>query len=233
MNSNTINTQNQANNAGVPPEPPKAPQKAGGKTDIKALRRSSTSASFELVQEDDDLGVSVFRESLGNGKVVVKAFSGKRKKPDFHYIFRDLERANRYVAEWYIGIQASEKRKASCRAARKSAMAKPQTTLCVGDVLMASWGYDQTNVDYYQVTKLIGKRTVEIRAISKETKDVAWMQGECVPRKNHFIGEPMRRRVNESGSVKVMSWGVWAHKEENLNVGGMEIFTPRHWTSYA
>ena len=38
----------------------------------------------------------------------------------------------------------------------------------IGDVFVESWGYDQTNVDFYQVTRVMPK-SVEIRAIHGKT----------------------------------------------------------------
>ena len=35
-------------------------------------------------------------------------------------------------------------------------------TLKVGDVLYCSWGYAQTNVDYFKVSEVIGKRIIII-----------------------------------------------------------------------
>lgn len=32
----------------------------------------------------------------------------------------------------------------------------------IGDIFYSSWGYDQTNVDYYKVKKLIGKASVQL-----------------------------------------------------------------------
>ena len=35
----------------------------------------------------------------------------------------------------------------------------------VGDVFSCSWGYDQTNVDFFQVIKIVGKNSVRIREV--------------------------------------------------------------------
>ena len=105
--------------------------------------------------------------------------------------------------------------------------------LVVGDVLVASWGYDQTNYDYYQVTRLVGKRSVEIRELARAAAETGFLQGDCVPVKGKFKGEPMVKRVNENGSVKVMSWGVYARKKESFKVGDIEIFKPDNYTAYA
>lgn len=41
----------------------------------------------------------------------------------------------------------------------------------VGDILTSSWGYDQTNVDFYQVERLAGKTMVEVREIAAQMVD--------------------------------------------------------------
>ena len=38
----------------------------------------------------------------------------------------------------------------------------------VGDVFSMSWGYEQTNVDFYQVTELVGEQSVRIIHVSPE-----------------------------------------------------------------
>ena len=59
-----------------------------------------------------------------------------------------------------------------------------------GDILYSSWGYDQTNIDYYQVTKRSGRR-VYLQPLTGEieTDDILAMQGRCVP------GEPKPKQV--------------------------------------
>ena len=39
--------------------------------------------------------------------------------------------------------------------------------LKVGDILYSSWGYDQTNIDFYQVTA-VGVHSVKIREIEQK-----------------------------------------------------------------
>ena len=42
----------------------------------------------------------------------------------------------------------------------------------VGDVLESSWGYEQTNIDLYQVIALNGKSMVTVRAINLPVKEM-------------------------------------------------------------
>ena len=99
--------------------------------------------------------------------------------------------------------------------------------------MVAAWGYDQTNYNYYQVTRLVGKYSVEIRELCQQLQQTGCLEGDCVPVKNQFAGEPMIKRVNEYGAVKVRSWGVYARKKESIKIGDMEIFKPDHYTAYA
>lgn len=100
----------------------------------------------------------------------------------------------------------------------------------------SSWGYDQTNIDYYEVTKLIGKTMVEIREIGAESvsDNGPAMTGSCVPRPGHYIGEPMRKTVStyDGQSVRIASYAS-AYKIETQEVGGVKVYPVDHWTAYA
>lgn len=73
-----------------------------------------------------------------------------------------------------------------------------------GTILYRSWGYDQTNIDFYQVTKKIGKTMNEVRAIASRAKsDVGGPSVTVVPHINKFTGDPMKRRPDKNGYVKV------------------------------
>ena len=69
--------------------------------------------------------------------------------------------------------------------------------LQVGDILKSSWGYDQTNIDYYEVTRLAGKTMVEFRPIKsrliRESDD--GRQEVVAPQPSHFRGGAIRRKV--------------------------------------
>ena len=166
---------------------------------------------------DEPLGVEIFVNAKNNSAI---AYSGRRTKPDWHYIFRNPDSMADYARNWMSNIQASAKRKAERRAERK---AKPHT-LKVGDILRSMWGYDQTNVDYYQVTATIGKTMVEIREIAQSSRETAWLQGDCTPVPDVFIGEPRRVRPSANNAVKVHSFAyAFPCSAEETS----------HWTAYA
>ena len=78
----------------------------------------------------------------------------------------------------------------------------------VGDVFYMNWGYDQTNVDFYQVTELIGEQSVRIVHVNPE---IVKTEGEgfmCATYTYNITKEPMRKdygvhiKNKEKGDVK-------------------------------
>lgn len=205
---------------------------------LKNKRKSCCGSRAVLVMEDRASGLMLFESYYGADafkpeRFCAAGFSGKRGLPDFNYSFRSKEARQKFVSEWLEGLRDKAERKAALRAEAAAKRAAGHQ-LAVGDVLEASWGYEQTNVDYYQVTALIGRCMVEVREIGRQAEQTGYLQGDCVPAKNQFKGEPMRRRVCDDGrSIKVESWGIWARKIEPKKVGGMEVYPVSSYSSYA
>ena len=61
----------------------------------------------------------------------------------------------------------------------------------VGETLETSWGYDQTNVEFFKVIKIIGKRYFLVQELKAETKETGFMCGLTLPT-NEFKGEPVK-----------------------------------------
>lgn len=148
------------------------------------------------------------------------AFHGKAAKPDWNYRFRSAESRAVKIAEHAESQRAS----ARYRVERKAARQVP-AKLNVGDILVSSWGYDQTNVDFYQVTATIGARTVELRPIGAESEETGFMSGKCSAVKDQFTGPAFRARVSHGDSVNVGD----SYKRSASPWDGRS----RYWSSYA
>lgn len=73
-------------------------------------------------------------------------------------------------------------------------------TVEIESIFAASWGYEQTNVSYYQVIALRGKKTVIVRKIRGEVIDRSGtMSGTLKPVPGAFLGEAMTRRLKTQG----------------------------------
>ena len=195
---------------------------------IHLKRVAAAGAAAERVHHDEAMGVEVFRRPGKPSGVCELAFSGMRCKPDYAYRFASPEAAEAHRTTWL----ASKSATADEKRARVERRREAGQQLAVGDVLVESWGYEQTNYDYYQVTRKLGARSVEIRELAKDkTYNAGAMAGECVPIKGRFVGEPMTKRVNELGGVKVNH--AHAVKKPSEIVGGIEVFKPDRYTTYA
>jgi hypothetical protein len=90
---------------------------------------------------------------------------------------------------------------------------QPKPNVNVGDIFVCSWGYDQTNIDYYMVTNVKNK-TVNLVSIGQKRNYTGPMQGECVP-DTSVVGNKIytKRMINDGNSVsfKMTSYS-WAYK---------------------
>jgi len=74
---------------------------------------------------------------------------------------------------------------------------KMASAVIVGDIFVSSWGYDQTNVDFYQVVKTLPSMII-IREIEKQLVRGRGEPTEYVmPMVNKFIGVPLRKKVQD------------------------------------
>lgn len=66
----------------------------------------------------------------------------------------------------------------------------------VDDILYSSWGYDQTNIDFYQVVK-VTPRGLRLREIGAEgVYDAQSMTGTASPVADDFIEEEFTARIS-------------------------------------
>lgn len=197
-------------------------QKQVAKPMTKAMQkvdeyRDQMNEGRKKIMAEDYSSVVYLYES--NGLICAVGYRGRAKKQSFHYRFRSEERRLEYVQEWMTSQKETKQRRQPA-----------ERQLNVGDVLKASWGYEQTNVDYYLVTKLIGKNSVEIVEIGREIVPTGDMQGRCIPDKHNIIGEPMRKRV-DGAAVRITSY-ITASKKGPRIVAGCEIFDADSFSSY-
>lgn len=134
------------------------------------------------------------------------AFAGKAGKPLWYHQFASaasrLDMIKRSVASRKSHIEYIDKRLAKRREFRH--------TLKVGDILYSSWGYDQTQVDFYEVTA-VKEKSVTICKIGKRQHSSSGGSADyVVAAPGKCIGEPMTKRVGVDNNVKLTSYS-WAH----------------------
>lgn len=90
---------------------------------------------------------------------------------------------------------------------------KPLPTINIGDIYVCSWGYDQTNVDYYKVIEVKNKSAVLVD-IGQTRNYTGPMQGDCTPIPSEVGTKTYTKRIIANGdttSFKMTSYS-WAYK---------------------
>lgn len=98
-------------------------------------------------------------------------------------------------------------------------------TLKVGDILSGSWGYEQTNVEFYEVVGVPSPCYVEVRELCQSSEATGFMQGTCrpVPGKYTERSKVIRRKAGPTNSVKI---------SESIRLSLWDGRT-KNWTNYA
>lgn len=145
------------------------------KAERLAYRSSFIPKNAEPIYTGDEL--AIYRYPIGDaGACGVVVFWGSAGKPSFHYSYRKPDQAKQFIEHQLdrLSLQRIE-------TLRKKATAKAWTNpLTVGTILSTCWGYDQTNVEFYTVTRVSGRR-VWIRQIAAEYEETGFMSGQTWP----------------------------------------------------
>lgn len=119
------------------------------------------------------------------------------------YRFQRLERRQEWVAAQLVSARKIFEYKATRQAERKAVRAKPNS-LEIGHILVSTWGYEQTNVTFYQVTAKPSKCFVEVRRIgNNHVTDGANYTGTVIPDLDKASGDPIRVRADASNTLKI------------------------------
>lgn len=164
----------------------------------------------------DGLGV-VYLTTTEAGRFCAIGYRGKSGKASFNYSFPNAENRAAYVNGFIERLKASAAYKAEQKAERLTAT----HTLKVGDILSNSWGYDQTNIDWYVVVAVPSNKTVKIREICGTTTETGFMCGHTIPvQPVEFAKESpvmLRRATGTRANMKYGSASLWDGKPERCS----------------
>lgn len=145
------------------------------------------------------------RESVArDGRHIVgcSVWRGKAKKPYANYLFNSVEHREQWLVRQIEADRVATVAKAERAAARKTDTEKMRDSITVGTILYTSWGYDQTNVEFYQVVERPSRAVAIIRQIGCETvTDTGSMSSNVRPVRDAFCQneEHIRKIINGQG----------------------------------
>ena len=134
---------------------------------------------------------------MGNGKPTMTIYNTKSKarfpKPVVNCYYASNERMAEALQQFKDAEEAKVARRLARKAERRAerrAMKQNGHGINVGDCLVASWGYDQTNVDFFQVVR-VSASSVWFRAICGEAVEGSegFMSNRVRPVKDAWVSE--------------------------------------------
>jgi hypothetical protein len=136
-----------------------------------------------------------------------------------HYSFRRTEisksimEMNLFVDKFIDQKTKEEAAKVAKKLALKNARKDFKSPFEVGQILYHSYGYEQTNIEFFQITKIEGK-TVFVREICQERTETGNMSGKTMPVKDDFLGEEVKKIVqirvwNEKTDIYLHNLSTW------------------------
>jgi hypothetical protein len=145
---------------------------------------------------DPELALEVYADAAAiadGAPMSAWCFVGKGSKPRWTYRFSKAADLFRMINET---VNAEKVHQAML--AREKAARMAPVNVQVGDVFVSSWGYEQTNVDFYEVTRVVSGHTIEVREIAgQNVKDTSHGSARVVPCPGDFLDKPaMRKRVS-------------------------------------
>lgn len=156
------------------------------------------------INHPDGLGVAYVAPWKNPGSWQVLTYRGTAGKPDFNFVFKTREQAEKKVEEWFTSLLARKLYIVEQRAEQN----KPHT-LQVGDVITNSWGYDQTNVDCYKITRttdhFVWLRPIASKIIPHD--GYSPMAGRVVPIPGEFLANGAEEQHKASGQSVGFKFG--------------------------
>ena len=117
-------------------------------------------------------------------------------KTEFAYRYGSVARMIEHVEQFLVDLDRAEQWKQERKVARAAAKAAALESVKEGDMYVASWGWEQTNIDAYQVSAKKGA-TVTLReiAVASVEGSEGFMSDRVVPVKDAFIGDAFKKRI--------------------------------------
>jgi hypothetical protein len=150
----------------------------------------STFGIFTIAKDYDNYTVKITREAKR---------SRLGYKTLYYYTYKSIAdisarimRMNLFVDKFIEEQKAQISKKAEAKSALQKLRQEVKNPFEVGQILYKTWGYEQTNVNFYQVISVKGK-TVILRELEQQRTEKGYMYGTTMPIKDSFNGGEFKR----------------------------------------
>lgn len=161
------------------------------KQDREAVRNSTINFLRQYGGHEQQVYDIIFVKYEMAGKLCVQVWKSGAAHSYGHYSFRDEARRQAYIDK--------EINYAEQRAARKARQKLEQNNITAdvkpGQVFYASWGYDQTNIDFYKVQSVKGCFAWLVPVGQKIVEGCGFMSERVVADPDNETGKPIKKKI--------------------------------------
>jgi hypothetical protein len=155
----------------------------------------------------ESLGIVYTYTSLNKGAPAAIAYRGRSVKSAWHFRFTSETHRETRIREFFDGISSRK----NIIASRKAQATAPHSYKA-GDIVVNSWGYEQTNIDFYKVKKVTANFVNLVRLKKQTTQsNSAAMQGTTIPLPDEEITEGYEARHNGRHRADAAGWVTFEH----------------------
>jgi hypothetical protein len=138
-------------------------------------------------------------------------FLGKARKPIYYVRYKSVESMEKTIIDWVLQVWNNHQSKIAAKQKRAEAQRSFNINdhFEVGDIVYNSWGYEQTNIQYYKVLEMTD-HFIKVQELYLETVEGSeyshGMADEVVPSTTFVEGsQPFRLKVkaNSDGSAMI------------------------------
>jgi|GEM_PF-2142574 len=153
---------------------------------MKNLKRDYYIPSNGIKETYEDVKCDVYKyETIGSPCVSI--FSGKRVKPVVLYRFETEEKRSIFIEKFIQKERIFWEKREEEKRILKDKELKEISELKVGDIFVSSWGWEQTNIDAYQLIELKNKTGTFREIALKSLSQTSWGSDICAPIKDDFL----------------------------------------------
>lgn len=169
----------------------------------KQTKREKTIEYFTLRSErvENYKNHILIFEYKTNGFPCCAILQKREIKPSLHYQFRTEQEREDFIKNQKIHAD-NEIRRDEIRQQQSIEEAKKYVT---GAIVYSSWGYDQTNVDFYIILERVNN-TVTLQQIGGIRQYDHSDSGKVSPDPSKTFGKPFKKRINKYGYIKLTSY---------------------------
>lgn len=174
----------------------------------------------QAVVLDSGLKARKFDMALPSGAVLLRLIVWKPKaiNPFVNYVFKTSAERDAYLDKLVARFKDRQAGKMLQKLARQGVgVPNADKAVKVGDIFHSSWGYDQTNNDFYQVVAVQGRYAI-VRAVGQSVvESTSHDSDRRLAVKDSFLedSKPMKKLIQFSGDaprIRIASYssaGLW------------------------